>query len=419
MRTHEHPTALFTLVVRLAGRHDGAAAPALTWKDCATLDEPGSRSAEYFNPHIEALLLPRPGGDDPDARRWVCRPDDLHLELMRHGREPAGRARIDRLERLTLPLESDRSVGLIHLSLPADAVEDEEHLLWWNRGLSGFARAQGPSRYALRGDLDAVLQGKRPLRALVEQLFGDPADDLDRRLFVLAATTNPPSVVGEQAVGRNEAWRRALASGEEGDWSSPAKRQAGLAANVSLGGDQGIVVHATRAGYSRPGVLNAKAIHNLRSCWGDALLVGLLQHDRLEDLQADLARFGRTPATKDLADLHRRWLAFRNVVWWSQLSRTSAMPQRLLEALRAQLGTEEMFRELDGDFDAYVEHERQTRAEDQADALGRLQYYGAGLATTGTVATLCGGGVLSAAAAVGTGLAVGGFVRWRLDPAAR
>jgi hypothetical protein len=98
------------------------------------------------------------------------------------------------------------------------------------------------------------------------------------------------------------------------------------------------------------------------------------------------------------------------------------MPQRLLQALRAQLGTDELFRELNGDFGAYVQHDRQTRAEEQALALGRLQYVGAGIATTGTIATVApllgghgwfNGGL--AALAIAAGLAVGGVVRGRLN----
>jgi hypothetical protein len=431
MSRHEHPAALFTLIVRLDGRSVDAAAPQLAWQDCATLHWHGrtrphkaiAADAPYFNPHIQSLLLPPIDGDDPDARRWVCAPADLHLELTLNGadREP-GRARVDLLERLTLPLERDRSVGLIHLSLGTDAVDDARDLLRWNRALRGYRPWQSPTTYALTGDLSTTIDGTRPVRGLVEALFGDPADDLDRRLFVVAATADPAADAPGVDPGRDAAWRRALATCAPGRWDSDAQCQAGLAANVSLGGGQGIVIHATRAGFSRPGGLDGNAVRNLRSYWIDCLLVGLLQHDRLEDLQAELAQLGRAPGSNDLAELHRRWLAFRNVVWWSQLSRTSAMPQRLLEALRAQLGTDEMFRELEGDFGAYVEHDRQTRAEEQALALGRLQYVGAGIATTGTIATVApllgddgwlNGGL--AALAIAAGLAVGGVVRGRLN----
>lgn len=435
MSRHEHPAALFTLIVRLDGCSVDAAAPQLSWQDCATLRWTGRTSphkaiaadAPYFNPHIQSLLVPPVDGDDPAARRWVCAPANLHLELTLQGADRApARARVDLLERLTLPLESDRSVGLVHLSLSADAIDDERDLLRWNRALRGYRPWQSPTTYALTGDIATAIDGNLPVRGLVEALFGDPADDLDRRLFVVAATADPaPAATGDEP-GRAAAWRRGLATCVSGRWATEDHCRAGIAANVSLGGGQGIVIEATRAAFSRPGGLDAPAVRNLRSYWIDCLLVGLLQHDRLEDLQAELAQLGRAPADDDLAELHRRWLAFRNVVWWSQLSRTSAVPQRLLEALRAQLGTDEMFRELNGDFGAYVEHDRQTRAEEQALALSRLQYVGAGIATTGTIATvvplLGGHGRVNAGlavVAVVAGLIASWLVRRRLDSTLR
>jgi hypothetical protein len=352
----------------------------------------------YYSAHVEGLLFPQePVASTAHGRadRWLCCPDELRLGL---GRSESGVrwARIDLLERLTLPIVSSRSVGLIHLSLASDAnFRDDEATLRWAVDLRTAFRSSEVARpqFLLAGELgDLPLRGTRPLRSLVEALFGDPADDLERRLYTILLAAEPRLAPTDDADAETylRGWRRALArrsnvvaEGLEAERADPekARRQ-----TLPVGPFTGMVLGRSTALSGPARRLNGAAARNFRSYWSESVVFALLQHDRLELIAERLAALGFDPSSPSLDDLYDEWLAFRNVLWWSQLSTSSDVPQALVRLIRAELGTERLFDDLDGDFSAYTERRRRRLDDAQSRALSNLQVYGAGVATIGTVA---------------------------------
>ena len=352
----------------------------------------------YYTTHVERILFPR----DPvvstahgRADRWLCCPDDLRLGL---GRSRSGIrwARIDLLERLTPPVSS-RSVGLIHLSLPADtSFRDDEATLRWAVDLrtafrtSPFTRAL---QFLLAGELgDRSLRDARPLRALVEALFGDPADDLERRFYTILLATEPnfARTADADSETRLRGWRRALARNSsaviKGIAAERADPEKAGRLTLPVGPFTAVVLGRSTALSGPARLLNGVTARNFRSYWSESLVFALLQHDQLERIAERLAALGVDPTSPSLDDLHDQWLAFRNVLWWSQLSTRADVPQDLVRLIRMELGTERLFGDLDGDFAAYIERRRRRLDDAQSRALSNLQVYGASVATTGTVA---------------------------------
>jgi hypothetical protein len=349
---------------------------------------PGDDASPYFNAHVEQLLFP-PGNDG--GERWLCCPSNLHLELsMRNG----GRrlTQVDLLERVTTPLEPAHTYGLIHLSLLPKEDPAAPGTLWWRKAIASPFRQNDVSEFTLlHQDRSIGLDGDtRPLRALVTELFGDPDRHLERSPYTVLMARHLPEP-GDPTDA--EKWRRALADpfGTVSDSNDAADEQPGT---FRLGRTAGLLLGNAAAftleerGEQDNFISNSYA-RSFRSYWSESMVFGLMQHDSLEGFQHRLA------AIKDLSDssvekLHSDWLKFRNVLWWSQLSSSSPIPQRLVFMLREELGTERLFTDLEGDLATYSAYQHQKAEDKQEKALANLQIYGAPLAVFGTLITAIG-----------------------------
>lgn len=331
---------------------------------------PGDDALPYFNPHIERLLFPT--GSQGGAR-WVCCPEDLIIELgMRDGGRR--RTRVDLLERVTTPLEPARTFGLIHLSLlPKEAPDEDPGTLWWRKAIASPFRQTDVSELTLvDGDGIIDLRNGRPVRALTEALFGDPDPYLERGLYtVLLARHLPEGDDPSNVAG----WRWALASpfaaASSSDDSNGGPRRELLAGGATglMRGNAAAFTLAERKKISK------SYARSFRSYWGESIVFGLMQQDCLEQFQHRLAEI-RDLRDVSVEETYRDWLEFRNVLWWSHLS-SSPIPQRLLPALREELGTERFFTDLEGDLATYSEYQHQCAEDRQETALANLQIYGA------------------------------------------
>jgi hypothetical protein len=119
--------------------------------------------------------------------------------------------------------------------------------------------------------------------------------------------------------------------------------------------------------------------------------------------------------------LRRDLLRFRNIVWWSQLSNGSEIPQELVSRLRNEHGTERLFTDLEGDLATYSDYQHQDAEDRQARALRNVQTFGSGFLVAETFLT--GVGVAGASglllwilllAAVLLGIGVAVLVDWLL-----
>jgi hypothetical protein len=344
---------------------------------------PTENRLPYFTPNVQQLLFPR----DPSSTtsgshptRWLCCPSDLWLDIG-HERENCRRARIDLLERLLVPLAPLRSIGLIHLTLLSASNEDSEATLRWSNDLRQmFPQAAGP-RFFLDGDLGEHSLQPRPYQALVKALFGDPHKDLERRLYSMIFAKEPS--VPADALSENDVylagWRRALARGsrhaKDGERAEQRDPQKSAAQRASLGTVDAMVLGRGAAFTTPEQYFNGSYARSFRSYWSESLVFTLLQHERLEYFAARLAELGLDPSTESLDDLHMEWLAFRNVLWWSQIAMTTDVPQTLLNLLRAEYGTERLFSDLEGDFATYTAQRRWRVEGEQTRALANLQIY--------------------------------------------
>jgi len=378
---------------------------------------PGDDDWPYFNAHVRNLLFPpahRGGG------RWLCCPDDLYLDLRRRG-GPRRVARIDLLERLSSPLDPGCAFGLIHLSLQPPEDAEAPDSLWWGWAIRSTSHKAGdPSHITLR-DAGGTMEigGPRPVRALVEQLFGDPHRYMEQSLYTVLMAQYPP--VGTYP-DDEDAWRRALAkrrgSATVRTWGERDQEREDRQ-TIRLAGATGLVLGNCTAFTLREPVSGVYA-RNLRSYWTESILFGVFQQECLEDFQARLAEIG-DPLKPDVEALHRDWLSFRNLIWWSQLSTSTDIPQEIVSRLRNELGTERLFTDLEGDIATYSEHQHRAVEDRQAAALANLQVYGSGLLVLSTLATMIGlvdarGGLLVAllvlAMLVAAGVSI--FVRTQL-----
>ena len=379
---------------------------------------PDESDRAYFNAHVERLLFP---GEKDAGARWICRPDELYLDL-----EPAkGSLRttqVDLLERLYLSHDGGCAFGLIHLSLlPADT-DDCPDTLWWARAISStYRRKYEWFSYSLSdGERCVDLTDGRPVRALVTELFGDPDDALERSLYSVFVASCPEELVGDPAGQRR--WRRALAKRlPRADLDTPNgtdieredRQTLRLAEAQALVLGEGAALTLERS-------IGTSYVRNLRSFWAESLLFGLLQQYSLEEFQRRLADFG-DPLNTGVEQLRRDLLRFRNILWWSQLSNGSEIPQELLSRLRNEHGTERLFTDLEGDLATYSDYQHQDAEDRQARALRNVQTFGSGFLVAETFLTGVGvAGVsgcllwvlLLAAVLLGVGVAV--LVDWLL-----
>jgi len=360
---------------------------------------PGDDSS-YFNRHVERLLFPLE--EDP-GERWICCPEELYLSVGWKRDEPHYWARIDLLECLSLPDRSDYAFGLIHLSLlPGEEELEDDDLLWWAWAIrSPFRRwpYEAPHFELLNGEGGIVLEGGRPIRELVERTLGTPHPDLERRLFTTVMAPCPEDRTGAEEQAE---WRRTMARRgskvrpEEGALSGPDKEREQTArlgkGHALVRGDGAVLTQ------SEP--LSQDDARNFRSYWSESLLAGLVQHECLEHFQDRLAGIG-SPVNPDIEPLYRSWLDFRNLVWWSQLSNSSAVPQELLFRLRSARGTERLFTDLEGDLATYSAQRRAIVEDRQAAALVNLQVAGAAVVVLGPLL-----GIVALIEAHGTLLAI-------------
>jgi len=220
-----------------------------------------------------------------------------------------------------------------------------------------------------------------------------------------------------------QAWRRALAkrrgSAKAKVWSQQYQDKEDRQ-TVHYAGATGLVLGNCTA-FTVTGPIDGTYARNLRSYWSESIVFGLLQQECLEDFQHRLAEIG-DPLKPEIEDLHRDWLSFRNLIWWSQLSTSTEVPQELVSRLREELGTERLFDELEGDLATYSAHQHRRAEDTQAEALANLQVYGSGLVVLTTLATIIGlfsasgqARMLLVLAAVIVSVAVSLFVRDQLS----
>lgn len=385
----------------------------------------------YFAAHVQRLLYPpapsQPGTRTGIAERRMCCPGDVWLDVGWNERD-VRRARVELLERVSLPLEPRRGVGLIHLALEPDTSGEPAATLKWASDLrQAFTRAGRPRFTLVEGSAERPLDGRRPLKALVAALLGDPEEELERHFYTMVFAREPTQLPpGEHDRGTYVAgWRRALARGsrraEDGVQAEHRDPEKAAAQYASIGTVDTVVLGRATAFTAPEETFNGSYARSFRSYWSESLLFALLQHDHLEHLAGRLAELGPDPSTDSLDRLFDQWLAFRNVLWWSQLSTATDVPQTLVSLLRTECGTERMFEELEGDFATYTTQRRWRMEDRQAHALANLQIYGAAVAVTGALATIAAllhthGALLALTICVVllAGIAAGVFVRSRL-----
>jgi hypothetical protein len=382
---------------------------------------PAPDRTSYFVPHVQRLLFPPPGSR---SERWLCCPTDLSLDI---GWDDMRRAKVELLERLSIPLAPSHSIGLIHLSLDADPSQEPTGTLKWASDLRKTFPRVGKPRFVLNGELgERILDSRRPYKALVTELFGDPHDEVERHLYTIFFAKEP--VIPPETGDSDQylaGWRRALASSfsrtEHGIQAEQRNPQNAAAQRASLGAVEVVVLGRSAAFTAPDRILDRSYARSFRSYWSESLVFALLQHDRLEHLAGRLAELGFDPSTDSLDHLYDEWIAFRNMFWWSQLSTTTDIPQTLVKLLRAEDGTERLFSDLESDFATYTARRRWRLEDDQTRALANLQIYGAAVAVIGSLATIAALLhpthtilVVVVCTVVIAGIAAGLFVRTRL-----
>ncbi len=446
--------ALAVLVVRLAGDAPAAAGGGgLCWYPWHAAHDAGRDSlsvrgrpheaspykqlpaverAGYFTAHIRRVLFPQPPSSSAagsSAERWLCCPSGLWLDVGWE-KERTRRARVELLERLAVPFAPASSIGLIHLALECDGSPDPTATLKWASDLRKAFTDAGRPRFTLLDEArEQRLDARRPLKDLVERLFGDPHEEMERRLYTMILAKEPALHARGSAEHETSCsgWRRALARGsrrtEEGVEAELRDPHKAAAQSTTLGHVDAVVLGRAAAFTAPAKAFDGQYARNFRSYWSESLLFALIQHERLEQLAGDLAELGFDPSTASLDRLYDEWLAFRNMLWWSQLSTTTEIPQILVELLRAENGTERLFCDLEADFATYTARRRWRMEDEQARALANLQIYGAAVAVIGSLATIAAllhptGGLLATVVCliILAGLTGALFVRRRLLP---
>jgi len=353
------------------------------WQDEPFKRLPSSGDWHYFNEHVERLLFPPQNGA---GSRWICCPKDVHLDFREETGGPVRRARVDLLERLTTPLQSKQTYGLIHLSL-LPSREEAPDILQWGRGVSTTFR-HGTERFELdlvENDRTISLAEHRPLRALVGHLFGDPAPSLERSFYTIYMAQCPAEILSENEGEAPREWRRALAQRRPvmrppDHRGSDLDREERQTLPISTGVDA--LVLGRGAVISLESTIGIPYARNFRTYWAESIIFGLLQQYALEEFQQRLADFGGNISPR-IGHLREDWLKFRNILWWSQLSSSSEIPQELVTRLRNEQGTERLFNDLEGDLATYSEYQHQ-------DALANLQIYGSAIVAFGPLAAIIG-----------------------------
>lgn len=366
----------------------------------------------YFNPHVERLLFPGADTDGEGAgERWISCPDDFRLGVG-WDRKPELVARVDLVERLTVPGPTSCDFGLLHLTFELGSEAYEDDVLWWAWMIRApFRFSEGRPRFILHhGGEETELKGRRPISELARLTLGEPHPQLDRHLYSAVMATYPEKL--SDARGRAD-WRRALAVRSEvlpSDLGEEANGDEERDQTIHLGRFTALV-RENRVALTQERELTKADARNFRSYWTESLLVGLVQHDALEHFQTQLAGLG-TPIQPEVIPLYEGWLGFRNRIWWSQLSTSTRVPQEFLSRLRAARGTDRLFADLEGDLATYSAQQRTIADGRQARALANLQVFGAAFVVISALLELIGlsgahGELLVFLIALATGLAVG------------
>lgn len=343
---------------------------------------PGKGGWGYFNPHVEHVLFPP---KNENGARWLCCPDDVFVDFAAEAGGPRRSARVDLLERIEGPAGLGYCLGLVHLALlPADRAGAPDTLAWARAITTLFRRPFDRSELKLvQADECTELTVRNPVRALAEGLFGDPHPQLERSLYTVLLAQSPAERARDPELEGN--WRRALAKRQPKAQSSfpddteESDREARQ--TIRLAGATALFAPRCTA-FTLPDAIDGEYARNLRSYWAESIVFGLMQRNSLEEFQRRLAAIG-DPLNPRVQPLRRDWLRFRNALWWSQLSDNTDVPQELLARLRAELGTEEFFADLEGDLATYSEQQ-------QSVALANLQIFGAFFIVFGTLITAIG-----------------------------
>jgi hypothetical protein len=117
-------------------------------------------------------------------------------------------------------------------------------------------------------------------------------------------------------------------------------------------------------------------------------LFALIQQTYLEIYAEELGRLGGEPVAQPVDELFVQWLAFRNILWWQELSYTRDVPGRIVECVHHELNTMQLFHELERAFATYVEARRHRSEDAERVALRGLQVYGAGFAAVSAAAAV-------------------------------
>jgi hypothetical protein len=388
------PELAFTLLARLP---DGFAPPEHPWHRWDTPSlllaigaagspvhkrYPGER--HYFAPQVERVLFPPASIAGEDVGRWVRQPVACSLELEREG---AGTAilSIELLEVVRVALMPGVTFGIVHLS--GANTDSLDRMLLAAELLATRYRSEphAPSFTLIRGGARVPLSGNEPLWSLAAGLFGDAHPELMHRVHIVIAARLPDEVdEADEAV-----FRRALGRGhrmadagevlaEKPDRDAARTRPIG-AATVTFFGRSISVTHREEP---------TPWLYNVRSYWSEAALFALIQQTYLEIYAEELGRLGGEPVAKQVDDLFVQWLAFRNVLWWQELSYTTDVPGRIVERVHYELNTRPLFLELERAFATYVEARRHRSEDAERAALRGLQVYGAGFAAVSAAAAV-------------------------------
>jgi hypothetical protein len=402
----DHMDAVAVLIVRLAG--SAPSAGELTWSRWDDLAGHASAGIEpqawekahqrhpykklpgaspYFMPHVERALFPPQADAAGGGGRWISCPRGSWLDVTSID-GTRRRSSIDLIERIATPLEHSGSIGLIHLSWTSpDRDNPEEALRWASDVRTTFAQGPRP-HFELSGELTSGLPGRRPVRSLVQRLFGDPADDMDRRLFSVFLVREPAALTPPALRGWQSALARRWSSIDDGVRLEAEAGEKAARQRRRFGPVDVIVVGSTATFSTASATFTGKSVRNLRSYWAETIAFGLLQQDGLQRHTSRVAALGVDPSGVEVDRLHADWLTFRNLLWWSHLSSGTDVTQDLIHLLRAELGTEELFSDLQSDFEAYTAHRRQRLEAEHTRAINRLQTWVTATAVLGAVATL-------------------------------
>jgi hypothetical protein len=391
---------VFTLLVRLPNGRPEPTRPWIPWPRPRPLEAasgdpapallankryPGGR--QYFAPQVEAVLFPDAlpvVAEAGLAGRWVREPVAESLELGGADGSPEAVLAIDLLEMVRVSLHPNVTFGVVHFSargpLDSEAMLRASRLLWtpWRSGTG-----DRPRFAVVSGSDSVLLAGHEPLRALTIRLFGDAHRDVMHRAHTFVAARVPSTVAAEEeriwrrAIGRAQSFERAELTLRDRSNRDDYRTEPISGTTATFFGHSTAVTHRMDP---------TEWVYNVRSYWSEAVLFGLIQQSYLEFYAQELGRLGGDPTGEAVDALFLDWVAFRNVLWWKELSYTTDMPGRILAQVHGQLRSEPLFTELERAFGTYVEARRHKSEDTERKALRGLQVYGAAFAVVSAVA---------------------------------